>query len=241
MISSRRLQGFAVCGIVASLSLAGGCTNSDDLGSGVDRMLVSVELQNPSTRFAVAGFSFTQITARPIDPMADQVLGTDPLGLLATTTGGIDVDFNGGATSFEIDSTLPVGTYRVDSIVIEELLFQQGTPSATPVNCVGAISTYTEVSNVDINELGEEILFTITEGSDTNRIHVVIDGVALATAFEQSWNCGCKLAPQLPTCNPGGTCSSALRCIFPSPAAANFRTGDFVALSPTYLQVQPNP
>jgi len=221
------------------LGLAGACTNSDDLSSGVDRMIVDVELQNPSTRFAIAGISFSQITVRPVDPAADDVLGPNPIGIVATTTGGIDMDFNGGETSFEVGATLPSGTYRIDSIIIEELLFQSGTPSATPTNCVGAIATYNQVNRVQLNELGSEITFTVTEGSDTNRVHVTIDGAALADAFEQSWNCGCRLIPQLP-CGAGGTCGTAQRCIVGS-GESGFRSGDFSVLSPTYLQVVPNP
>ena len=240
MISSRRWTWVALCGIVAWLGLAGGCTNSDDLSSGVDRMIIGVELVNPSTRFAIAGISFSQITVRPVDPAADQVLGPMAVGIVATTSGGIDMDFNGTATEFELMSTLPAGVYRVDSIIIEELLFQNGTPSATPMNCVGVISTYNQVSRVQLNELGSEITFTVTEGADTNRLHVTIDGGRLADAFERSWNCGCRLSPQIPTCNPGGTCGSSLRCIVGA-GESGFRSGDFSVLSPTYLQVVPNP
>ena len=239
MISSRRWTWVALCGIVAWLGLAGGCTNSDDLSSGVDRMIIDVELVNPSTRFAVASISFSQITVRPVDPAADQVLGPMAIGIVATTSGGIDMDFNGGETEFQLTSTLPAGVYRIDSVIVEELLFQSGTPSPTPMNCVGVISTYNQIGRVNLNELGSEVTFTVTEGADTNRLHVTIDGGRLADAFEQSWNCGCRPVPVLP-CGAGGTCGAAQRCIVGA-GESGFRPGDFSVLSPTYLQIAPNP
>jgi hypothetical protein len=228
VISSRRGVWFALCGIVALLGLAGACTNSEDLGSGIDRLVVDVELQNPTTRFAVAGLLLNQITARPLDPVADQVLGPNPLALVASTTGGTDIDFNGAQTSFEFGTTLPEGTYRIESIIFEILQFQQGTPSANAMNCVGNVTTYPLQS---ATVFPDQQTFTITEGSDRNRVRVILDGAALADAFEQSWTCGCLFS---------GNCLSITSCAPTQRCGQTFRDGDFANLSSTYLQVQSN-
>jgi hypothetical protein len=225
VISSRRGLWVALCGIVALLGLAGACTNSDDLGSGVDRMIIDVELQNPTTRFAVAGLLLNQITVRPLDPVANQTLGPNPLALVSSTTGGTDIDFNGAQATFDFGTTLPEGTYRIDSIIFEILQFQQGTPSAAPMNCVGNVTTYPLES---ATVFPDQQTFTITEGSDRNRMRLIIDGAALANAFEQSWTCGCSFS---------GNCLSITSCAPAQRCGQTFRDGDFSNLSSTYLQV----
>lgn len=225
----RRLRRLALCGIVLPVWVAAGCTNSDALHSGVNRLAVRVEVTNTTTRFAQAGFLVNQLTVRPVDPTASAVLGSDPIGLLASTAGGIDIDLNGSETMFEATSPLPVGAYQLQSVVLQELLFKSGTPDPNATSCAGAVVDYdTASASIDVAQF-DDVIANVTIGSEGNELRLIIDGAALATAFEASWGCGCRIAGT--QCIQGISCGAAQRCVVPP-----FSSGVFTARAPTFLQ-----
>jgi len=228
-MSRKRLQWVALCGLLLPLGLAGGCTNSEGLDSGVGALTVTVEATNTQTRFAVASLSFGQVTATPLDPSQAAVVAVgDPVGLLASTSGGADINFNGTQTSFDIGSVPPAGLYRVESIILQSIRFQGGTPSATPTNCVGAVTNYNVVNTVTLSGFSSSATFNVDPTSGGG-LKLVIDGAALADAFERSWTCGCMIGSN---CFQGPSCGPSQRC------AVSFQPGTFAAQSPTFLQFQ---
>ena len=223
----RRRRWLVLGGLVLPLWAAGGCTNSDALNSGTGQLPVQVQLTNPTTRFATAGLSFAQVVIRPVDANASTVLGVNQLGILATTTAGIDLDFNGGQTEFTIGSTLPAGTYRLESLNLQKLLFMNGTQTSTGAGCVGVATSYTEsAATIDLRAFGD-LFITVPEEGSGGPARFTIDGGALALAFEQSWACGCVFFGR---CEAGiTTCGVAQRC------GATFRASDFSARASTFL------
>lgn len=222
----KRVRWVAACGLVVALGLAAGCTNSDDLSSGVDTVLVQIELTNPSTRFTQAGIFLQQMIVVPLDQNASDALSSD-LGILALPTGGIDIDFNGAATEFEVTTALTAGQYRLERVTFVSPIFEAGT-SASTATCQEYVTGYPRVTPpIDLSDFGGDV---ILEVKDTGSgLRMIIDGGSLLAAYQNSWTCraNCLLPGVPPRFVPW--------CFNPNSELA-FSEPGFAGQAPTFLQ-----
>jgi hypothetical protein len=175
------------------VAVSAACTNADQLSSGVGAIPVQVAVTNPETRFERARFDVSQVTVRPLNEDASDVLGTDPLGMLRSTD-VIEIDFNVGDEEFQTDSPLTVGPYEVQSIVFANMEFDGGERLGVAA-CEEYITDFPLVPGpVRVSDFGEPVVVQVTLGAD-NQLRMLIDGANLAAAFETSWRSNLSFLP----------------------------------------------
>ena len=194
------------------------------MNSGVGAVPVQVAIANTDTEFGRARFDLSQLTVRPLDPQADEALGTNPLGILRSTD-VIQLDLNDGAGQFETGAVLTVGPYQVLSVVLSNLEFEerQRTGAAT---CEEYTMDYPNVPGpVFLGDFAEPVYLEVTLGSG-GEFRLAIDGQALVDAYVASWRCA-----------PGPTLCGASFCFEPWCIcdASFFNQSTFSELSPTFL------
>jgi len=227
VVSSRRLRWVALCGVVGSLGLGGGCTNSDDLNSGVSGLAVQIELTNTATRFANAGIFFRNVTVRSVDPVEAEATAGAALGIL-TLPDPIDLNFNSATNQFETSATLPQGRYLLESIILIDPIFKDGTSSSS-ATCAEFLTAYPSVlDSISLRDFGREVIIDVSQGG--NQLRVVVDGAALLTAFQSSWTCRAN-------CIAGFPPRVVPWCIQPA-SDSQFDDQDFASLAPTFIQIQ---
>jgi len=203
------------------------CTNSEQLSSGVAPVPIEVMVVNSDTRFDRAFFDLTQVTVRPLDPDASEVLGTDPLWMMQTTQDArFEINLNSDEDQFLTSSQLTVGPYEVLSVELQILEFSQGTRIGN-ASCSDYITDYPLIQfSVQLVDFGEPITVDVTLGTDS-QLQMLIDGAALVEAFTKSWNCAqgtaCGIFPPVPDW-----------CLFPENPAA-FNPGAFSSQTSTFL------
>jgi hypothetical protein len=224
MITARMRSGVLVALLLLAATAA--CTNSEELNSGVSSVPVEVTIVNPDTRFDRAFFDVTQVAVRPVDPQAAEVLGTNPLWIMKTTEGSaIEINLNGVEGGYMAPSQLTEGLYEVESIELRTLEFGRGERIGD-ATCAEYITDYFVVNSIQLAQFDERVVLQVVPGA-TSPLKIQIDGQALATAFENSWQC----AQGAPGC---GFVNPPPWCLFPAGAAA-FNPSTFAQQAPTFI------
>lgn len=196
--------------LLVLLAATAACTNSEQLNSGVGPVPIEIMVVNSDTRFDRAFIDVTQVTVRPLDPQASEVLGVNPLWMMQTTEDArFQINFNADQDQFETNSQLTIGNYEVLSITMQGLEFREGERLGD-ATCADYITDYPLIQfSVQLVDFGEPITVQVTQGTGS-QLQMVIDGAALATAFSNSWRCfegvpACGLFNAPPWClAPGG-------------------------------------
>lgn len=189
--------------LLVLVAVTAACTNSEQLSSGVGPVPIQIEIINPDTRFDRAFFDLTQVTVRPLNPNAQEALGTNPLWMMQTTDNArFEINLNAVEDGYETDSQLTVGPYQLESVTLQTLEFTDGQRLGN-ATCAEYVTEYPVVqSSIQLVDFGEPIVVDVQLGGNS-QVMILIDGNALATAFENSWNCGqgaplCGLFPPVP-------------------------------------------
>ena len=178
------------------------CTNSEQLNSGVGPVPIEIKVVNSETRFGRSFFNVVQVTVRPLNPQADEVLGTNPLWMMKTSEGSeIEINLNDLQDGYVVNSPLTVGPYEVQSIDLQLLEFRQGE-AVSDLTCGEYIADYPVIERtVQLVDFGEPVYFEVRVGSG-NQLEMVFDGEAMVTAFGNSWQCrqgvSCGIFPPVP-------------------------------------------
>ena len=175
--------------LLVLLAVTAACTNSEQLSSGVSAVPVEIMVVNPDTRFDRAVFDLIQVTVRPLNPDAAAALGTDPLWMLRTTDESrFEINLNAVEDGYQSNSQLTVGPYEVESVDLALLEFRNGERLGD-ATCEEYVTDYPVIqSSVKLFNFDEPIIVQVTLG-EASQLRMVIDGAALASAFERSWTC----------------------------------------------------
>jgi hypothetical protein len=175
--------------LLVLLAVMPACTNSEQLSSGVGPVPIEVSIVNSETRFGRAFFNVVQVTVRPVNPDADEVLGTNPLWMMRTTEDApIEINLNDVQDGYVSNSPLTVGPYEVQSIDLQLLEFRLGEEISN-LTCGEYIVNYPVIEGtVQLVDFGEPVYIDVRIGSG-NQLKIIFDGEALATAFSNSWQC----------------------------------------------------
>ena len=189
--------------LLVLLAVTAACTNSEQLNSGVGPVPIEIMIVNSDTEFNRAFFDVTQVTVRPLNPNASEVLGVNPLWLIPQTDDSpIVINLNSDEDLYESDSQLTIGPYEVLSIDLRLIEFtnRERTGNAT---CLEYITQYPSVQFIQLINFGEPVVVDVTAGT-ANQLIMEFDGAALTTAFARSWNCSqgiaCGLFPPMDWC-----------------------------------------
>lgn len=175
--------------LLVLLAVAPACTNSEQLNSGVGPVPIEITVDNSDTRFGRSFFNVVQVTVRPLNPDADEVLGTNPLWMIKTTDDApIEINLNDLQDGYVTTSPLTAGLYEVQSIDLQLLEFRQGD-QVSDLTCGEYIVDYPVIEGtVQLVDFGEPVYFEVKTGSG-NQLEMVFDGQAMVTAFVNSWQC----------------------------------------------------
>jgi hypothetical protein len=215
--------------LLVLLAVTAACTNSEQLNSGVGPIPIEIEITNPETRFDRAFFDLTQVTVRPLNPNAEQALGTNPLWMMQTTSDArFEINLNAVEDGYATNSQLTVGTYELESVTLQTLEFADGERLGNET-CADYVTDYPIVqSSIQLVDFGEPIYVDVKVGTN-NQLKMVIDGDAMATAFANSWNCAqgaplCGFFPPVPDW-----------CVFPLNDPGAFRADVFASQATTFV------
>lgn len=208
MKTARIRSGLAA--LLVLLAATAACTNSEQLSSGVSPVPIEIMVIDSETRFDRAFIDVTQVTVRPLDPQASEVLGVNPLWMMKTTEDArFQINFNADQDRFETNSQLTIGHYEVLSIEMQGLEFREGERLGD-ATCGEYITDYPLIQfSVQLVDFGEPVTVEVAPGTGS-QLQMVIDGAALAIAFSNSWKCfsgapACGLFNPEPWClAPGG-------------------------------------
>jgi hypothetical protein len=244
-MNTKWITGSLLLLLVLSVALAGGCTNSEKLSSGVSPVQIEVQLVDSDTRFGRAGFDLQQLAVRPLDPDAADALGTAPLGLLNTASEVIFVDYNAATDLYEADAPLTVGPYMLEAVTLGNMDFSEGT-RISDLSCDEYIIDYPFVPGpVTVTDFGGDVVLQIRLDGES-RFRIIIEGGNLVTAFENNWNCQQRCpgtcAPPLNflSCTSNADCQG-FPCIGGEPACikpfnpTQFNSFGFAAEAPNYI------
>lgn len=214
--------------LLVLLAVMPACTNSEELNSGVGPIPIVIEIVTPETRFDRAFFDLTQVTVRPLNPDAQEVLGTNPLWLLQTTDNArFEINLNQLDDTYQTNSQLTVGPYEVESVTLQTLEFREGERLGN-ASCEDYITDYPVInSSVQLVDFGEPIVVDVQLVGE--QLTMVIDGNALAEAFQTSWTC----AQGIPLCGIFGDVPEW--CLFPSATEAAFQFNTFSNQAQTFI------
>jgi len=180
--------------LLAPLLGTAGCTESEPLTSTVGNVIVDVELVNTNSQFEFGGLNIVQITLRPVDPNASDVLAQD-IGMLLEP---FQLDITTPAT---FGATIPatVGAFELKSIQLQQFSFLDLDPPVGQATCEDYVTTYTfsQTPNVSVTNFGEPIYINVVNGA-ADRLTVTIDAAALTEAFVDSWTCRQNCVPPIP-------------------------------------------
>jgi hypothetical protein len=227
---TKRMRAMLLAGLLPAAAVwIVGCTNSEELSSGVDTVAIDVELVNTDTRFGVAFFDLQQISVTPIDPDAAEAAGPSGVGLLNSASSVIrDIDLNEESGMFETGAPLTVGAYLLDSISFQNLDFRDATRLGS-ATCQEYITNYPSVAGpVTINNFGREVIVNVVPGKGVV-VKMQIDSAALVQAYQDAWTC----KSGFPTC---GFPVAEPWCIAPF-SDNQFDAFEFADLAPNYIQI----
>lgn len=204
--------------VLVILATTAGCTNSDPTTTGNVPLTIDVVVTNAGTRFdQLALVDINAVNVRPNDPLADQALGSAPIGLITSAADILNVDLNEGAEFEPTNLVLSSGSWRVNRIELNNVLLVS-TNTAPQANCADFFffaSSPPAIPILAVN-LGSEANFTVDPNSGTSRVVIEIDAAAFVTAFTTSWNCSAG--------NP--------------PVPLTLNRAAFQALAPTFISIQ---
>jgi hypothetical protein len=226
----RNIANTAVFVLAAGLVVgSAGCTGSDPLTPSSGNLEVQVEVVNTETRFNVAQFSITQVTLRPLDPAASEILGDRDIGALPVAL-GLDLE---ETTYTSGTATLADGVYSLENLVLSAVNYNDTDPPVSEDTCEEYISRYRLTAPtipVAIGEFGRDVTVTIN-GGQLSVLKFTVDGQGLIAAIQQVWqcgqNCGGSIFPPRP---------SEPWCLLPLPGG--FDSDEFIALSQTFLTIE---
>jgi len=139
---SERVIAWAAAVIVLA---AGGCTNSEIVGTSTGAIRLTVEAQGGAGRYDLGILQISQILVRPADDNAQGALGGEPIGLLSRP---IDIDLNNpDVVSFlvgappESVALLSEGPYEVAETRVEQFTLTDQPPPDYGTECVQMVDT----------------------------------------------------------------------------------------------------
>ncbi len=190
--------------LVAATLLIAGCPGTDVLELSVSSLDPQLTVANSaSSRYDTATFTLNQITAVPVDPATQAALGV-PLSLMQNP---VTVDLNGSGNDLPMVS-LNSGSYRIESIVISNILLRDDNPPTMPVSCIDGLvdpgvdanlGTADDFSLVpDPRAVTQPLSYAFEDfavdgiasvGSAGGALTVTLDAQAFIASFEASINC----------------------------------------------------
>jgi len=189
-MSLRVRNGLLVLLTAALMVVSVGCPNSTSITSGVGATQLVIESANP-TRFETGFFNIDRLMVRPVDPNADQILGTArdlsllPFGVFVDTAEPmVDPLF--------LDATqLSQGVYEVVEIRLSDLVFFDLDPT-DPSTCESFQAFYFPPGKITVTNFAVPQQFTIVDGADT-MFKLTFDLTQMMTTLNNAYTCsvGC--------------------------------------------------
>jgi len=183
-----RWRNIHLTALLAVFLLAAGCTGTETLTTSQETLTLEVQLVNPETAFQSSFFQVVQLSLRPLDPLADEALQADGLGVVRFVLGMIYADPQPKTTSVSIRE----GVYQVLSVVIGAIAYQNRVDPADPSSCQTYVDDWLlftgNPQNFTFTDFGRDVFVTVEPGG-VNKITLIVDGQALEEAFLDSWTC----------------------------------------------------
>ena len=168
---------------------ASGCTGTDVLTPTTGPVIFEVDVVNvpEGYRFETARIRINQVFVRPADEGASTALGQYPVGILPSF---LTINFN-VEEPLTRDAALHAGTYRIESLFLNNINFRDTDPipDPPPATCAEYIRTYRSGEfGAVITNFGGDVLITVS-GTEETTVSVVIDWGLLTEAIQNSWLC----------------------------------------------------
>jgi len=178
------------------LLAAGGCTNSEVIGTSTGGVGVTVEAQGGAGRYDLGNFTISQIFLRLSDPNQQGSLG-EPIGLLGRP---IDIDLNNpDVVSADVGAppgavaALSEGTYAVVMTTTSQFTLHDepppdyGTTCPQMVDILAIAPNVTQPSNTDV-EFQTPALLEIS-AAEAAELRLIIDVAGIIEVFENHFTC----------------------------------------------------
>jgi hypothetical protein len=170
--------------VLAAALFAVACTGSEVLPARTQNLNVELEVVDADIRFQVGVLQVNQIAIRPVDPDADNSLGSNDLGLLQTP---VEVAYNVVIDDI-ITTPLTDGTYQVLSLAVNPVLFIDNDGPASEDSCEDYVAVWAWFSDMSFTDFGQEVYVTVENGR-INNLKVIVKGQDFLTAFQEAWSC----------------------------------------------------
>ncbi len=209
-----------------ALLCAAGCTNSDVLTNGGATLRVNIVIHNGPSRFNDAFFYLRQIFVVPTDPISASVSG-EPLALF-NSRDVVEINANNEGLQFDVQTSLPVGTWRVDTVRIDSFYYDDFDPPASTATCQDFVARWVpNAQPIDVVGFGPDATFTLEPGV-ANQVNVVFEHPAFLSLFQASF-----------TCFPQGVlgCTEAW-CLYPSQDEPLFNPAPLSLAASQYLSFE---
>lgn len=204
----------------AVLAVASGCTNSDFIQPGNGRVAVVISGVNTESHFTdspsdQAIISLGDIRVRPNDQQADDTLGSDVIALVTSNDPATSVNFAVTESSTVGPVGMTGGSYRLESLRISQVRFQDSTtPAPGGATCKEAATRIRSLT---------EIVITPTQVGVTPNLTI---GVDQPGEFEIRFDVDAFL---------DAIVANASNCTPPTCSCSSVNVNAVGALAPTYL------
>jgi hypothetical protein len=169
-----KAAGSATLCLVLALGTTG-CTNSDIVSSGRSEIVLEALADPPtSPDYGWGRIAISQVTLRPTDPAANQALGTDPMGLLDSST---TADIATSSATLLARTVMSRGEYAGQDVRVR--LFELNTDPSRPTGTQcsnGRLVSLFEVRDVRV-PFGAADRFTVPPAG-TIAVRLRVDGAA---------------------------------------------------------------